>query len=212
MEAKASGTPGIRGRRSDSGALLDMLAEVASQKLLFSPSKRGDKRTADGRLSMTQMKGLSTNQLIELFSFTEFDEMRKWYTYQCAFDDKCTSKFLSFGSENKAKENFKDHLFTHLETLKTNDPVQVSKRRASNARKTRNKTKPRESVDEVKEDIDVADIEEVTSTSKTNWSDSFRIQDSEPKVGLGIIQVIGQFLNVHFCSLQDFYLKKQVPR
>lgn len=178
-------TPGTRGRRSDSGALLDMLAEVASQKLLFSPSKRGDKRTADGRLSATQMKGLSTNQLIELFSLTEFDEMRKWYTYRCAFDDKCSSKFVSFGSENKAKENFKDHLFTHLETLKSNDSLQVSKRRMSNARKTRSKTKSKESTDDAKEDGENPDTDEINAESKASWSENFRLQDSEPKVSAG---------------------------
>ncbi|KAK6638551.1 hypothetical protein RUM43_006818 [Polyplax serrata] len=110
--------------RADSGALLDMLAEVASQKLLFSPMKRKSgydlqKTDKDCSLTVSQVKSLSTNQLIKLFSTTEFNEIKKLYSFHCSFDQNCNAKFISFGNENRAKEKFKKHLFLHLETLKT---------------------------------------------------------------------------------------------
>lgn len=199
------GAPAPRGR-ADSGALLDMLAEVASQKLLFSPMKRdADRRDADGKLTSSQVKGLSTNQLIHLFSTTEFDEMRKWYTYFCAFDQDCPAKFVSFGNENRAKEKFKQHLFTHLETLKSTDSLCVSKRRTSASRRPR-RTKVKDVVEEEPElkmeyeeedeeeeiieeepqeiegEEEEAEEEEEDLRPKLEWGDSFLLPEPENKV------------------------------
>jgi len=172
-----SGTPAPRGR-ADSGALLDMLAEVASQKLLFSPMKRDSRKDHDGKLTPSQVRGLSTNQLIHLFSTTEFDEMRKWYTYFCAFDSECSSKFVSFGSENRAKDKFKEHLFNHLETLK--DPLMVSKRRLSAAKRTR-RAKSRDSPVKQESAETIEYIQEEEEEAEED-NDQVELQEEEEEV------------------------------
>lgn len=186
-----SGPPTTRSR-ADSGALLDMLAEVASQKLLFSPMKRKPgydyrRSDSDGSLTIAQVKALSTNQLIKLFSTTEFNEMKKLYSFYCAFDQSCEAKFISFGNENRAKEKFKKHLLQHLETLKANETETVA--RPSKKRRA-NQGKRRKVKDMIKEEVEEEYLEEddkALRKPRINWDEPFMISDltdlpSEPKV------------------------------
>ncbi|KAL0269144.1 UNVERIFIED_CONTAM: hypothetical protein PYX00_006967 [Menopon gallinae] len=173
-----TGPPTTRSR-ADSGALLDMLAEVASQKLLFSPMKRKPghdlrKSESENTLTVAQVKSLSTNQLIKLFSTTEFNEMKKLYSFQCTFNQNCQEKFISFGSENRAKEKFKQHLLQHLETLKVNDSEEVvrstRKRRVSGVKRKKGK-------DVIKEVEELNEEEEEDEEEKKSWEDPFLISD-----------------------------------
>lgn len=184
-----TGPPTTRSR-ADSGALLDMLAEVASQKLLFSPMKRKPghdlkKSETENTLTVAQVKSLSTNQLIKLFSTTEFNEMKKLYSFQCTFNQICREKFISFGSENRAKEKFKRHLLQHLETLKICESQEVvrpcRKRNVIGPRRKKAKDNTKDE-GELKED-----------NEKKSWEDQFLISDlnilptSDGKVRLFVI-------------------------
>lgn len=169
--------------RADSGASLDMLAEVASQKLLFSPMKRKSShelRKVDNECSLTvsQVKSLSTNQLIKLFSTTEFDEIKKLYSFHCSFDQNCNAKFISFGNESRAKEKFKKHLFLHLDTLKVNDTKSIGKSAKKKNISLSNKKKvvgifKTEAEDELSDD----DEKGVLKRPKISWDEQFMITD-----------------------------------
>lgn len=164
-----------------------MLAEVASQKLLFSPMKRKSgidqrKINNEGSITLSQVKSLSTNQLIKLFSTTEFNEMKKLYSFQCAFDQNCEAKFISFGNENQAKEKFKKHLLTHLETLKANENQMVTKP-SKNKKKVgigkRRKIKEVVKEEEVpfEEETEYVEEEKSSKKPKLNWDEGFMITD-----------------------------------
>lgn len=167
--------------RADSGALLDMLAEVASQKLLFSPMKRKSgydlrKTESESSLSVSQVKSLSTNQLIKLFSTTEFDEIKKLYSFQCSFDQSCSAKFISFGNECRAKEKFKKHLLLHLETLKLNETKSV--RKAVKKKKGGFNIK-KKGVEVLKPEIEdeFSDDDKFLKRPKLNWDEQFMLAD-----------------------------------
>lgn len=201
-----SGPPTTRSR-ADSGALLDMLAEVASQKLLFSPMKRksgNDNRKTinEATITLPQVKSLSTNQLIKLFSTTEFNEMKKLYSFHCAFDQNCEAKFISFGNENRAKEKFKKHLLVHLETLKANENQSVAK--VSKKRKVTNTGKKKKIKEVVKEECieyeeeegDYVEEDKSLRKPKLNWDEPFMISDmlsSDNKVICHILLLITFF-------------------
>lgn len=184
------GGPPTTRSRADSGALLDMLAEVASQKLLFSPMKRKTgidhrKLNTEGSITLSQVKSLSTNQLIKLFSTTEFNEMKKLYSFHCAFDQNCEAKFISFGNENQAKEKFKKHLLTHLETLKANEnqtvtkPSKNKKKLAVGKRRKVKEVIKEEEVPYEEENEYVEEEEEkaIIKKPKLNWDEGFIITD-----------------------------------
>ena len=157
-----------------------MLAEVASQKLLFSPMKRKpyDLRKSDQDCSLTvsEVKSLSTNQLIKFFSTTEFDEIKKLYSFHCCFDQDCDAKFISFGNESRAKEKFKKHLFVHLETLKVNDTKQIKK---SPKRKNSNTSIKKKIFEEIKceTDDELGESDKLVKRPKIKWDEEYVITD-----------------------------------
>lgn len=130
---------------SGSGALLELLAEVASQKLRSDPSvkctntveprisprniiQKGKtyikkKRTSHrgrnhGVVDLEYVQALTANQLIKTFSEFDGDEMKRMFTYKCTFDPQhCNKHFASFGSEGKARQHLKVHLLEHVKKL-----------------------------------------------------------------------------------------------
>ncbi|XP_049785447.1 zinc finger protein 107-like isoform X1 [Schistocerca cancellata] len=134
---------------SGSGALLELLAEVASQKLRSDPSvkctntaeprisprniiQKGKsyikkKRTSHrgrshGVVDVEYVKALTANQLIKTFSEFDGDEMKRMFTYKCTFDPQhCNKHFASFGSEGKARQQLKIHLLEHVKKLEKNE-------------------------------------------------------------------------------------------
>ncbi|PSN30651.1 hypothetical protein C0J52_23463 [Blattella germanica] len=132
------------GRKNCSGALLDMLAEVASQTLHSDPSvkspvkrpaMRGSEisphlsnkkkratcrgRSGEGEvMDLDQLRSLNANHLVKLFSEFDGDEIRRTFTYTCFIEpEQCHQQFSSFGSEGKARQQMKSHLLEHVHQL-----------------------------------------------------------------------------------------------
>ncbi|XP_046419629.1 uncharacterized protein LOC124179376 isoform X1 [Neodiprion fabricii] len=127
-----SGTEHGVGRDSP-GALLDMLAEVASQTLhsekkwtesnvpLKSQSKRVSvKRKCQQEPSFTtsQLLAMPATQLVKQFSVFNSDELKRQYSYTCALVPGCGQRYTSFASEGRARMSIKAHLADHLDYLK----------------------------------------------------------------------------------------------
>ncbi|PNF34904.1 hypothetical protein B7P43_G01412 [Cryptotermes secundus] len=132
-------------RKGCSGALLDMLAEVASQTLhsdpsvKLSPIKRQAKRAADlschlsnkkkrmacrsrsgegNTMDLEHLRSLTANHLLKLFSEFDGDEIRRIFTFTCFMEpEQCRQQFSSFGSEGKARQQMKSHLLEHVHQL-----------------------------------------------------------------------------------------------
>ena len=120
---------------SDSpAALLDMLAEVASQTL-HSEKKRSKsllasqcktkteyirRKTQELSFTVPQLLSIPPSQLVKQFSIFTSDELKRQYSYTCALIVGCGQKYTSFASEGKARMSIKTHLAEHLEYLKTN--------------------------------------------------------------------------------------------
>lgn len=139
------------------------------------------KANNEATITLSQVKSLSTNQLIKLFSTTEFNEMKKLYSFHCAFDQNCEAKFISFGNENRAKEKFKKHLLVHLETLKANENQnvqKVSKKRkvATIGKKKKLKEVMKEEAAEYEEE-DYVEEDKSVRKPKLNWDEPFMISD-----------------------------------
>lgn len=116
-------------------ALLDMLAEVASQTL-HSEKKRNKslltsqckskpdytkRKNQETCHTVAQLLSMPTSQLVKQFSIFTSDELKRQYSYTCALIVGCGQKYTSFASEGRARLSIKAHLAEHLEYLKTNN-------------------------------------------------------------------------------------------
>uniref|UniRef100_A0A1B6KK68 C2H2-type domain-containing protein n=1 Tax=Graphocephala atropunctata TaxID=36148 RepID=A0A1B6KK68_9HEMI len=168
------------------GAMLNMLAEVATQTLwadnragssspspppaptptpaLATVTKKKRSRETSG-MPLNQARMLSVNQLVRTFSRFEGDELRRVFSFQCLLiPKKCGVRFESFGNETKARNLIKDHLLAHLEDLPEGEVLQVPKqqedmsyRKATSQIKTQRKIKTIKPV-EVKPVIETSEI------------------------------------------------------
>ncbi|XP_076281706.1 uncharacterized protein LOC143209651 isoform X2 [Lasioglossum baleicum] len=124
---------GIMGSDSPA-ALLDMLAEVASQTLHSEKTHNKSLLTTQCKLkkdytrrkpqevsfSVPQLLSMPASQLVKQFSIFTSDELKRQYSYTCALVVGCGQKYTSFASEGRARMSIKAHLAEHLEYLKTN--------------------------------------------------------------------------------------------
>ncbi|XP_051160906.1 uncharacterized protein LOC127281302 [Leptopilina boulardi] len=121
--------------RDSPAALLDMLAEVASQTL-HSEKEQSEKsvvnkskikseclkrKNQDLTYSLVQLISMPMTQLIKQFSIFTSDELKRQYSYVCTLMPDCEQKYTSFASESKARMSIKAHLEDHLEYLKSNN-------------------------------------------------------------------------------------------
>jgi hypothetical protein len=117
--------------RDSPGALLDMLAEVASQTL-HSEKKLSELDTKNAKqketkrksqqvtFNVTQLLSMPATQLVKLFSVFSSDELKRQYSYSCALVPGCGQNYTSFASEGRARMSIKSHLADHLDFLKNN--------------------------------------------------------------------------------------------
>ena len=69
-------------------------------------------------VSLEQIRGMSSNTLLKLFTETDFDELQRTYCYTCYLQpEECNAKFQSFGNESKAKKQMRKHLEDCLDRL-----------------------------------------------------------------------------------------------
>ena len=69
-------------------------------------------------LNLEQIRTMSSNTLLRLFTETDFDEMKRMYCYTCYLQpEECNAKFQSFGNESKAKKEMRQHLEEHVNNL-----------------------------------------------------------------------------------------------
>ena len=120
---------GTVGRDSPS-ALLEVLAEVASQTLhsekkhinsmltlQFKPKTTSMKRK-ESCFTVSQLASMPVSHLVKQFAVFTSDELKRQYSYTCALMPGCHEKYTSFASEEKARACIKIHLEKHLEQLK----------------------------------------------------------------------------------------------
>ncbi|XP_076381731.1 uncharacterized protein LOC117220299 [Megalopta genalis] len=124
---------GIMGNDSPA-ALLDMLAEVASQtlhsekthnkSLLATQCKSKTdyikRKSQEIYFGVPQLLSMPASQLVKQFSIFTSDELKRQYSYTCALVVGCGQKYTSFASEGRARMSIKAHLAEHLEYLKAN--------------------------------------------------------------------------------------------
>ena len=78
------------------------------------PKKMAEMET----LTLEQIRSMSANTLLRIFTETDFDEMKRMYCYTCYLQPKeCMAKFQSFGNESKAKKEMRQHLEEHVDRL-----------------------------------------------------------------------------------------------
>lgn len=107
--------------------LLDMLAEVASATLKSDPVLLKDapqkvrKATLQADvLTLDQIRILSDRMLLDTFSELTSNEMRRTFSYRCfLMPNICSETFSSFGNENRARLQMKNHLLAHIAKLLT---------------------------------------------------------------------------------------------
>ena len=69
-------------------------------------------------VNLDQIRNMSTTTLLRLFTETDFDEVKRKYCYTCVLlPDQCGVKYQSFGNENKAKKEMRQHLEEHVNKL-----------------------------------------------------------------------------------------------
>lgn len=120
---------GTIGRDSPS-ALLEVLAEVASQTLhsekkhinsmltlQFKPKTASMKRK-ESCFTVPQLASMPVSHLVKQFAIFTSDELKRQYSYACALVPGCHQTYTSFASEEKARACIKNHLEEHLEHLK----------------------------------------------------------------------------------------------
>lgn len=124
--------------RDSPGALLDMLAEVASQTLhsekkwteLSDPLKLQTKSDSSGVkkkcqqepfFNSSQLLSMPATQLVKQFSVFTSDELKRQYSYTCALVPGCGQRYTSFASEGRARMSIKAHLADHLDYLKRDE-------------------------------------------------------------------------------------------
>lgn len=120
--------------RDSPGALLDMLAEVASQTLHSEkklsemdakssppkPKEPAKRKNPQVTYNVNQLLTMPAMQLVKLFSVFSSDELKRQYSYSCALVPGCGQNYTSFASEGRARMSIKSHLADHLEFLKNN--------------------------------------------------------------------------------------------
>ncbi|XP_015593645.1 uncharacterized protein LOC107267003 isoform X2 [Cephus cinctus] len=118
--------------RNSPAALLDMLAEVASQTLhsekkldefyvmnkMKSKTESTKRKSHETTFSVEQLLAMPASQLVKQFSVFTSDELKRQYSYACALIPGCTERYTSFASECRARMSIKAHLADHLEFLK----------------------------------------------------------------------------------------------
>ncbi|XP_020706558.2 uncharacterized protein LOC105683399 isoform X2 [Athalia rosae] len=121
--------------RDSPGALLDMLAEVASQTLHSEKKKtesaqpmksqaKGDsvkKKCQEPSFTSSQLLSMPATQLVKQFSVFTSDELKRQYSYTCALVPGCGQRYTSFASEGRARMSIKAHLADHLDFLKRDE-------------------------------------------------------------------------------------------
>lgn len=125
--------------RDSPGALLDMLAEVASQTLhsekkftesvttnvtTNKPQSKGtDKKKChqETTFNSSQLLAMPATQLVKQFSLFTSDELKRQYSYTCALVPGCGQRYTSFASEGRARMSIKAHLADHLDFLKRDE-------------------------------------------------------------------------------------------
>ncbi|XP_012233055.2 uncharacterized protein [Linepithema humile] len=117
--------------RDSPSALLEVLAEVASQTL-HSEKKRinslltlqcksakvASVKRKESCFTVSQLLSMPVSHLVKQFTIFTSDELKKQYSYTCALVPDCQKKYTSFASEEKARVSIKNHLEEHLEYLK----------------------------------------------------------------------------------------------
>jgi len=69
-------------------------------------------------VDLEQIKAMSGNTLVRIFAETDFDELKRMYSYSCLLlPVDCKEKFQSFGNESKAKKDIRQHLEKHVDQL-----------------------------------------------------------------------------------------------
>ena len=69
-------------------------------------------------VNMDQIRAMSSNTLLRIFTETDFDEMKRMYCYTCVLlPDQCQHRCQSFGNESKAKKEMRQHLEEHVDRL-----------------------------------------------------------------------------------------------
>ncbi|XP_012543214.1 uncharacterized protein LOC105840733 [Monomorium pharaonis] len=120
--------------RDSPSALLEVLAEVASQTLhsekkhinsmltlQFKPKTTNMKRNMkETCFTVSQLASMPVSHLVKQFAVFTSDELKRQYSYACALMPDCHQKYTSFASEEKARAYIKSHLEEHLEQLKAN--------------------------------------------------------------------------------------------
>ncbi|TGZ45852.1 uncharacterized protein [Temnothorax longispinosus] len=116
--------------RDSPSALLEVLAEVASQTLhsekkhinsmltlQYKPKTASVKRK-ESCFTVPQLASMSVSHLVKQFAVFTSDELKRQYSYTCALVPGCHQTYTSFASEEKARVCIKNHLEEHLEHLK----------------------------------------------------------------------------------------------
>ena len=69
-------------------------------------------------VTFEQIKSMSANTLLRIFTETDFDEMKRMYCSTCILmPGECEFKTQSFGNESKAKKEMRQHLEDHVAEL-----------------------------------------------------------------------------------------------
>ncbi|KAB7505881.1 hypothetical protein Anas_04522, partial [Armadillidium nasatum] len=120
-------------------SLLNMLAEVASEKLQTDPTVKMITKSEESKKSMNdysnkppdaeyhnlgkpmtllQVSNTSDNNILRLFTISQANEMKRKFYFTCRLIPQyCEETFQSFGSEEKARNLMKKHLKEHLYNL-----------------------------------------------------------------------------------------------
>ncbi|XP_020296168.1 uncharacterized protein LOC109861073 isoform X2 [Pseudomyrmex gracilis] len=121
--------------RSSPTALLEVLAEVASQTLhsenkhinslltLQCKSKPDSVKRRESNFTVSQLLSMPVSHLVKQFTIFTSDELKRQYSYTCALVPGCQQKYSSFASEEKARASIKNHLIGHLESLQANKEI-----------------------------------------------------------------------------------------
>lgn len=69
-------------------------------------------------LNLDQILGLTEKTVLNLFTESSANELARTFTFSCQLMPKhCQKRFTSFGSEMRAKQEMRKHLYDHLDEL-----------------------------------------------------------------------------------------------
>ncbi|OXU20895.1 hypothetical protein TSAR_007079 [Trichomalopsis sarcophagae] len=95
--------------------------ETDIKSVVTKPQKEKNRKNKQVTFNVKQLLSMSSNRLVNLFSVSSSDEVKRKYSYSCALVPECSQKFTSFASEAKAKVSIKLHLADHLKSIKNNE-------------------------------------------------------------------------------------------